>query len=42
MDEGGDLTAISEVDQGRYEYLLNFDELAGRNAQQVFVEMEWE
>lgn len=42
MDSGGDMSAIGSVDQAKFNYLLNFDEIAGRNAQQVFSEMEWE
>ena len=42
MDDGGDITEIGEIDQSAYRYLLNFDSLAGRNAQQVFTEMEWD
>nr|CAA6828121.1 MAG: SoxH protein, homolog [uncultured Thiotrichaceae bacterium] len=42
MEDGGEIEDISQVDQSKYEYLLNFDTLAGSNAQQVFTEMEWE
>ena len=42
MKEGGTIEDISQVDQSKYEYLLNFETLAGSNAQQVFSEMEWE
>lgn len=42
MDDGGVIEDISQVDQSEYEYLLNFETLAGSNAQQVFSEMEWE
>ena len=42
IDEGGDMSDIGSVDQSRFEYLLNHDSLAGRNAQQVFTELEWE
>ena len=42
MDEGGDLSEIGSLDQSGYEYLRNHDTLAGRNAQQVFTELEWE
>lgn len=42
MDDGGDLSEISQVDQSEFQYLHSFDLLAGRNAQQVFTEMEWE
>lgn len=42
MEEGGDITDISSIDQSRFSYLQNADTLAGRNAQQVYMEMEWE
>jgi glyoxylase-like metal-dependent hydrolase (beta-lactamase superfamily II) len=42
MEEGGEIADISQVDQSQYEYLSNFETLAGSNAQQVFTEMEWE
>lgn len=42
MKAGGDITDINKVDQSKYKYLINFDTLAGRNAQRVYEEMEWE
>jgi glyoxylase-like metal-dependent hydrolase (beta-lactamase superfamily II) len=42
MKAGGDITAISKVDQSQYKYLVNYATLAGRNAQRVFAELEWE
>jgi len=42
MDEGGDITQIGGLDQARFSHLHSFDSLKGRNAQQVFQEMEWE
>jgi len=42
MVEGGDISDIGSIDQSAYHYLLNHETLAGRNAQQVFTEMEWE
>jgi len=42
MENGGDISEISNVDQTKYNHLLNFELLSGRNAQQVFSEMEWE
>ena len=42
MDGGGDIIDIGSLDQARFSKLENFDELKGRNAQQVFQEMEWE
>ncbi|HXK55505.1 MAG: MBL fold metallo-hydrolase [Gammaproteobacteria bacterium] len=42
MGNGGDISAIGSLDQSQYSYLQNYDSIAGRNAQQVFAEMEWE
>ena len=42
MDSGGDIADIGSLDQSGYHYLLNHETLAGRNAQKVFTEMEWE
>lgn len=42
MDGGGDLADIGKVDQSAYSYLLNYELLNGRNAQQVYQELEWE
>ena len=42
MADGGDISDIGSIDQSKYHYLLNHETLAGRNAQQVFTEMEWE
>ena len=42
MDEGGTMDVISKVDQSAFEFLENYDTLKGRNAQQVFSELEWE
>ena len=42
IDNDGTIEDISKIDQSKYEYLLNFDTLSGRNAQQVFTELEWE
>ena len=42
IDDGGELADISKIDQSKYQYLLNFNSLSRRNAQQVFTEMEWE
>ncbi len=38
----GSATDLSHARRDSYEYLLNHESLAGRNAQQVFTEMEWE
>lgn len=42
MDQGGDITTIGAIDQSAYAHLLNFEQLAGRNAQKVYTELEWE
>lgn len=42
IDEGGQIEDISEIDHSEYSYLVSFESLKGRNAQQVFQEMEWE
>ena len=42
INNDGDLADISSVDQSEFDYLQNFESIAGRNAQQVFTEMEWE
>ena len=42
MQAGGDISEISKIDQSQFQYLKNYDVLAGRNAQRVFAEMEFE
>lgn len=42
VDEGGEIADIGQVDQSAFDYLFNFETLAGSNAQQVFTELEWE
>ncbi|NCF10013.1 MAG: MBL fold metallo-hydrolase [Gammaproteobacteria bacterium] len=42
MDAGKDITTVGSIDQSAYARLLNFEQLAGRNAQKVFTELEWE
>ena len=42
MDAGKDISEIGKLDQSKYRYLINSDILAGRNAQKVFTELEWE
>jgi hypothetical protein len=39
---GGGIEAIGSVDQSRFSKLEGYDLLKGRNAQQVFQELEWE
>lgn len=42
IDAGGDIIGSVDVDQSAFVYLDQFDALAGRNAQAVFEQMEWE
>ena len=42
MDAGIGIDKISNLDQSKFEYLENYETLKGRNAQQVYQEMEWE
>jgi glyoxylase-like metal-dependent hydrolase (beta-lactamase superfamily II) len=42
LENGGDMIKAPTIDQSAFAHLEQFDSLAGRNAQQVFSEMEWE
>jgi len=42
MESGGDIADINTLDQSRFSYLVDYETLKGRNAQQVYQEMEWE
>ena len=42
IDNDGEMTEIGSVDQSKFNYLNNYKSISGRNAQQVFTEMEWE
>ncbi len=42
IDAGGDIIGAVEVDQSAFAHLGLFDQLARRNAQAVFQQMEWE
>lgn len=42
MQAGHGIEDIGNLDQSEFAYLVSYDELKGRNAQQVFQEMEWE
>ena len=42
LDQGGTLEEISRVDQSEFRFLAVYDQLAGRNAHQVFQEMEFD
>lgn len=42
MDGGGEIYDVGKIDQSRFKHIKLYEELKGRNAQQVFQEMEWE
>ncbi|MCP4493755.1 MAG: MBL fold metallo-hydrolase [Gammaproteobacteria bacterium] len=42
IEGSGEMSDIGKIDQSAFNYLHNFESLAGRNAQQVFTELEWE
>jgi glyoxylase-like metal-dependent hydrolase (beta-lactamase superfamily II) len=42
IDEGGDISEVSEIAQDDFAYLENYDTLSGRNAQKVYSELEFE
>ncbi|GAA5074635.1 hypothetical protein N0B44_27100 [Roseibacterium beibuensis] len=42
IDAGGDIIGAVEVDQLAFSHLDQFDALAGRNAQMLLQQMEWE
>jgi len=42
IDSGGGAHEVSRVNQSRFQYLKNYDNLKGRNALQVYTELEWE
>ncbi|MFP1632142.1 MBL fold metallo-hydrolase [Zhengella sp. ZM62] len=42
IDAGGDIIGSVKVDQSAFSHLEQFEALAGRNAQAVFQQMEWE
>lgn len=42
MEAGGSITDVGTLDQSAFSRLAQFEALSGRNAQQVFMEMEWE
>lgn len=42
IDAGGEIHDVGSIDQSQFEFLENYAQLKGRNAQQVFQEMEWE
>ena len=42
LDAKGDMNAAAKIDQSRFSRLTGADQLAGRNAQEVFAEMEFD
>ncbi|WP_178863405.1 MBL fold metallo-hydrolase [Thiomicrorhabdus cannonii] len=42
LDEGGDMIAAGKIDQSRFNYLIEFDALAPKNALWVFERLEFE
>lgn len=42
IEDGGDMIQAPKINQSAFAKLEQFEALAGRNAQQVFSEMEWE
>jgi hypothetical protein len=42
MDAGGDAADVGRIDQSAFSHLVNYEALRGRNAQQVYQELEWE
>ena len=42
IDDGGDIIGAVDIDQSAFAYLEQFEQLARRNAQEVFSQMEWE
>jgi glyoxylase-like metal-dependent hydrolase (beta-lactamase superfamily II) len=42
LDEGIGMERVGEIDQSRFSHLKVYEQIKGRNAQQVYSEMEWE
>ncbi len=42
VKSGGGMDKVGTVDQSQFKYLKNFEQLKGRNAERVFLELEWE
>ena len=42
MESGGGIEDIGKLDQSKFSFLLNYENLKGRNAQRVYEELEWE
>jgi len=42
LENGGEIAEATAVDQEAFKFLRNFDQLARRNAQEVFVQLEFD
>ena len=42
IENGGGAHEISRINQSRFKYLNNYENLKGRNALKVYIELEWE
>ncbi|NNF96874.1 MAG: MBL fold metallo-hydrolase, partial [Halobacteria archaeon] len=42
MEAGHGIEEIGKLDQSKFSFLLNYENLKGRNAQRVYEELEWE
>jgi len=42
MKTGRDISQIGTLDQSHFAYLKDYNQIKGRNAQQVYQAMEWE
>jgi glyoxylase-like metal-dependent hydrolase (beta-lactamase superfamily II) len=42
LDEEIGMERVGEIDQSRFSHLKVYEQIKGRNAQQVYTEMEWE
>jgi len=42
MEAGGGIEEVNRIDQSRFNYLENYDQLKTRNAQKIYEEIEFE
>lgn len=42
IEDGTGMELVGDIDQSRFSHLLVYEQIKGRNAQQVYTEMEWE
>jgi glyoxylase-like metal-dependent hydrolase (beta-lactamase superfamily II) len=42
VKSGGGISKLGTIDQSEFKYLKNYDQLKGRNAERVLLELEWE